>query len=196
MVLPEWKINLIKNLSIQIKNGKKLVFIHIPKCAGTYASQYLKDLKITNRGHSKNINKDEITFAIIRHPINRFESLLNYRLDEKIPRSDWPQSLYHVYENKSINLDEIINKMTDKDIISFSPYRTLEYWIEGIYLLLTIEEFIPALKLFGYKITKIYDKINVSKKERGTISSENKQRLSIIFKRDIEIYNNWTKLFF
>lgn len=193
MVLPEWKINLINNLLIQIKNGKKLIFVHIPKCAGTYASQYLSELNIPNRGHSKNINKDEVTFAIIRHPINRFESLLNYRLNEKKPRSDWPQSLNYAYENKSISLDEIINKMTDKDIISFSPYRTLEYWTEGIDLLLSIEEFIPALKLFGYKINKIYDKLNVSNKERGNISNENKQRLSIIFYKDIQIYNNWNK---
>ena len=65
-----------------IKNkypNQKLIFVHTPKCGGTYTRQILKDLNIKNKGHVKAKRNEGITFTIIREPIERFQSLLNYR---------------------------------------------------------------------------------------------------------------------
>ena len=113
-----------------ITNKKELVFIHTPKCAGSYVSNILSHLKIKNNGHKQATPDNKyIYFTVIRNPIERFESLLNYRLDEKNPREDWPKHLSYVYYDKNINLDEIISKMTDIEILGFSPYKTIDYWI-------------------------------------------------------------------
>ena len=67
--------DLIKN-----KDKKELVFIHTPKCAGSYISNILSYLKIKNLGHHQAVlNKKYIYFTVIRNPVERFESLLNYR---------------------------------------------------------------------------------------------------------------------
>ena len=74
---------------INKNSNTKLHFIHTPKCAGSYASNILKDLKIHNMGHNQAIkNKNIINFTIIRDPIERYESLLNYRLNRIRPDSD------------------------------------------------------------------------------------------------------------
>ena len=62
------------------KSNKKLIFIHTPKCAGTYVNTILSYLGIQNKGHNQAIQNEGITFTVVRNPIERFESLLNYRL--------------------------------------------------------------------------------------------------------------------
>ena len=104
-----------------ITNKKKeLVFIHTPKCAGSYVSTILSHLKIKNNAHKQATPNDKyIYFTVIRDPVERFESLLNYRLGEKKPRRDWPKKLSYVYKDKNINLNEIVSKMTDNEILGF-----------------------------------------------------------------------------
>ena len=63
---------------MKLKPKAKLCFIHIPKCGGPYAEQILKDLKIRNKFHKQATKNDGLTFTIIRNPVDRFESLLNY----------------------------------------------------------------------------------------------------------------------
>jgi hypothetical protein len=193
-MIPEYKIKILDFFKKKLlKKRYELTFIHIPKCGGSYAGQYLDDLKIYNKGHIQASSFDGLTFAIIRDPIKRFESLLNYRLNQTHPRPDWPKHLieYHYDNEKSLN--EIIHKMSDKNIISFKPFRTLNYWIKNVKLLLTIDEFIDALKYLGYTIEKEYETMNVSNKNRGELSHENIERLKNIFKEDYEIYNAWSK---
>ena len=74
---------------MQDKNKRELIFVHTPKCGGSYVSTILSQLKIKNIGHSQAIsNEKSIYFTVIRNPLERFESLLNYRLGKTLPRDD------------------------------------------------------------------------------------------------------------
>tara|TARA_Y100000389_G_C17456128_1_gene518292 strand:+ start:2459 stop:3052 length:594 start_codon:yes stop_codon:yes gene_type:complete len=177
---------------IQIKkNTNELIFIHTPKTGGSYVNQILQDLKIKNYEHNQaSPNEKSITFTIIRDPVKRFESLINYRLGEINPRGDWPQGLRHVYKNKSIGINKIINKMSKKEILNFSPYRTLSYWTKNIDICISIDKLQELLHFFGYKIDlSLYVKKNVSKKERGTFNKDAIKKLSNIYRNDIILYN-------
>lgn len=186
-----WKY--IKN----IKPNAKLCFIHTPKCGGQYAKQILDDLKIKNKGHHrpKNNNNNYITFTIIRNPVERFESLLNYRLTEfelkgKI-RKDWPKNLKYVYYDKSITLNEIVNKMNNNNILGFFPYKSLTYWSKNIDIFITIDNLHNFLSYFGYNYNvNKYLKKNVSKKERGVFNKLIKNRIAYLYSKDIILFEN------
>ena len=171
--------------------NKKLVFIHTPKCGGTYVSKILSHLKITNNHHKQAIlNNNNIYFTVIRNPVERFESLLNYRLDEKKPRNDWPKHLSYVYGNTNITLNNIISKMTDKEILGFSPYNTINYWTKNVDIIITLDNLPKMLEYFGYKYDDNFFKpVNVSKKKRGKLNQQNKDRLQNIFNNDFKIFN-------
>jgi hypothetical protein len=172
------------------KNNKELIFIHTPKCAGSYISNILSHLKIKNKGHNQAIQNEGITFTVIRDPIKRFESLLNYRLDQGTPRADWPKRLSYVYINKTIQLNEIISKMTDIEILSFLPYRTLSYWTKNVDIIITLENLPKMLEYFGYTYDiNLFKPNNVSNKVRGDLNQQNKNRLNRLFKNDVMLYN-------
>ena len=133
-----------------ITNKKELVFIHTPKCAGSYVSTILSHLKIKNNGHTQATpNNKFIYFTVIRNPVERFESLLNYRLDEKNPRNDFPKHLSYVHYDKNVNLDEIVSKMTDAEILGFSPYKTIDYWTKHVDIIVTLDNLSKMLEYFG-----------------------------------------------
>jgi hypothetical protein len=180
-------------LSELIKNNdkKELGFIHTPKCAGSYVSTILSSLKIKNFGHQQAIPDNKyIYFTVIRHPIDRFESLLNFRLDNYLYMFDFPEHLINVYHDIKITLDEIISKMTDEDILGFKQYRTLNYWTKNVDIIITIEKLPTLLEYFGYKYDiNEFKKVNVSNKLRGRINQENRERIRKIFHEDIELYN-------
>ena len=174
-----------------IASQKELVFIHTPKCAGSYVSTILSHLKIKNNGHEQATpNNKFIYFTVIRNPVERFESLLNYRLDEKNPRNDWPKHLSYVYYDKNVNLDEIVSKMTDKDILGFSPYKTIDYWTKNVNIIVTLNNLPKMLKYFGYEYdVNSFKPVNVSNKIRGKINQQNKDRIKELFNDDVKIYN-------
>ena len=170
----------------------KLIFIHTPKCGGSYVSQILSDLNITNRGHNQaDINNNgEINFTIIRHPVERFESLLNYRLQDAEPRDDWPKHLNYVYSSSNMDLNTIIDKMSDNNITGFWPYNSLTYWGKNIDVFLLIDQLQSFLNLHGYTYdTNKYNKINVSTKIRGTLNDKNKERIAKLYSSDMELFN-------
>ena len=172
-------------------NKKELVFIHTPKCAGSYVSSILSHLKIKNNGHEQATpNNKFIYFTVIRNPVERFESLLNYRLDEKNPRNDFPKHLSYVYYDKNVNLDEIVSKMTDAEILGFSPYKTLDYWTKNVDIIVTLDNLFKMLEYFGYKYdVNSFKSVNVSNKLRGKINQQNKDRIKELFNDDVKIYN-------
>jgi hypothetical protein len=172
------------------KKNEPLVFIHTPKCAGTYATQILKDFKIKNKEHSLALKNEGITFTIIRDPVDRFESLLNYRLNENLPRNDWPMQLAYVYHNKNITLNEIVFQMTDNDILGFSPYKSLTYWSQNVDILITINKLHEFLNFFGYNYNiEDYEKKNVSNKLRGAFDEETKFRIKKLYNDDVILFN-------
>lgn len=182
----------IKEIVDDFKNNKELVFVHTPKCGGTYTSYILKHLQIKNISHLQATPmNNRIYFTIVRNPINRFESMLNYRLDTIRNRHNWPvDHLKYVFDDRTINLNDILSKMTDEDILSFKPYNTLTYWSKNVDIIITIDNLPKLLNYFGYKydINKFHI-ANVSNKIRGTLNNESIERLKIIFKDDIELYN-------
>jgi hypothetical protein len=193
-IISEWKFNLIMLIKKRINRRKKnLIFIHVPKCAGSYASQYIDYLKIINKGHIQANIFDKFSFAIIRNPIDRYESLLNYRLSQENPRKDWPKRLDYLHFDKTKTLNDVLSCMSDKEIMSFTPYKTLKFWIKNVHLLITIDEFIPTLKLFGYNLDKDFSPANVSEKNRVKLNDENRSRLEKLYNEDMKIYEHWTR---
>jgi len=174
--------------------NKNLIFIHTPKCAGTYVSSILNYLNIQNKHHIQAKPNEGITFTVIRNPIARFESLLNYRLDETTNKHrndlDWPQTLKYVYDNKNITLNKIVSKMTDKQILGFSPYKSLTYWTKNVDIIITLENLPKLLGYFGYTYDEnLFQVKNVSNKIRGTLNNKNINRLVTLFHDDILLYN-------
>lgn len=182
---------------IKEKKGLKLVFIHTPKCGGSYVNSILRYVRIKRNGHfqaTKELQEKYITFTVIRDPVERFESFLNYRLGETTPRSDWPEYLDYVFMNKSITLNEIIKLIQKKDVEKLYPFKTLEYWTEHIDIIIRMKELRPFLTYFGYRYNnRRFKRCNVSKKNRGGLNKESKEKLKKIFKRDIELYDNVVK---
>lgn len=176
-----------------IRNNRpnsKLCFIHKPKCGGTFASKIFKDLKIRNKGHRQANKNDGITFTIIRNPVERFESLINYRLVESRPRSDWPKHLKGVYQNKSVKLNEIVRRMSDKEILNFRPYRSLTYWGKNIDIFITIDNLHSFLSFFNYSYdkNKYLPPKNVSKKTRGTLDDFTRDRIHKLYSSDMNLF--------
>lgn len=175
------------------KHGKKLLFIHTPKCGGNYTRAILDKLCIDNLGHKRVTNNQQhkyITFTIIRDPVKRYESMLNFRFGLGKPRKDVPKRLRNIHYKKNVTLNKYIQKMTDKEITDFRPYKTLKYWGENIDIFITIDMLHDFLSFFGYEYDKSKFKVrNRSVKNRGTLNEESISRLKRIYKDDIEFYN-------
>ncbi len=172
------------------KNNKKLIFIHTPKCGGSYVSSILSHLNISIKGHHQAKVNDGITFTVIRNPIDRFESLLNYRLNENEPRNDWPYNLQYAYSNKSVSLNEIVRKMTDRQILGFKPYNTLTYWTKNIDIIITLDNLPILLEYFGYTYDKnMFNAVNVSNKTRGKLNERNRNKIKYLYYNDVLLYN-------
>ena len=66
--------------------NKRLIFVHTPKCGGSFVRLILKRFNITSTGqHQRARGKDQktyITFTDIRNPVDRFESFMNYSFFE------------------------------------------------------------------------------------------------------------------
>lgn len=184
-----YTINNIEEL-LKKSSVRKLIFIHTPKCGGSYVSKILAHLNIINKAHTPAIKDEGINFTIIRNPVERFESLLNYRLCEQKPRGDWPKNLTYVYKDKNITLNEIVSKMNDKQIVSFFPYKTLIYWTTNVDVIITIDQLPALLKHFGYTYDDtLFTKINVSKKSRGTFNDESVNKITTLYNDDMILFN-------
>ena len=199
-MVAQWKIDIINNYKQEITNGKKLTFIHIPKCAGSFASQYMKLLNIPNKGHKlvESIPEtDAIYFGIIRDPVDRFESLLNFALNLRRPPFRFPARLCTTYFDKSIQLNDFLNQMTDAEIADIKLYLTLTCWTKNIDLIITVDELEETLTLLGNVMPEDFAGFankNVSKKDRGVLSDENRARIANIYSEDVQLFKNLTRI--
>ena len=187
-MIPKWKKDLI-NKVLSEKNNKKINFVHIPKCGGTSLNNAFSRYNINCLGHNFAI-PNEINFSIIRNPVERFESSLNYRLQEEGPRGDWPQRLAYVYNDKNVDLNYIVSELTSYEISNFYPYKTIYYWSNNIDFFLRIDEASEFLKLLGYDNIEI-PVTNVSTKNRGYFNNLSVDKINTIFSGDIVFYNKW-----
>ena len=91
------------------KNNKKLVFVHTPKCGGTYVRSILSHLGIQNKGHSHYTQNDKISFTVIRNPVEARASYFNFiyhmYLDTRKEYNNIPtmreKFLYYLFEDKN-----------------------------------------------------------------------------------------------
>lgn len=167
---------------------KPLCFVHTPKCGGTSVNHLLNNMGIELNGHKRPQDNNKAYFTIVRHPVDRFISLLNNRLQELQPRADFPQRLHYAHYNNT-SLNEIIENLTNKEMLSFRPSQTLEFWTEGCQHVITINQLQPFLATFGYTFDMAdLKRLNVSKKTRGEVDMGIKGSISAVFIKDLQIY--------
>ena len=182
------------------KRNRPIDFVHVPKTGGTFVKHVLKQTNIGEtskygnaiKTHTQRKNIHNINFTVIRHPVDRFESFLNFRLNEKRARTDWPKKLRKIYNknNKNTSLDEIVAKMTKTDILKFSPFKTITYYTKDVDIFITIDKLEKFLHFFGYKVNvDAFKKQNVSPKTRGKFSDKTRQRIAKIYHEDMLLYN-------
>jgi len=172
-------------------SNNPLKFIHTPKCGGSYVSSILSKLQIPNKGHGQALkNENATTFTVVRNPVERFESLLNYRLNERNIRNDWPKRLKYVYKNKNMSLNAIVSKMTNSEILGFKPFNTLEYWTKNVNIIITMENLPKMLSYFNYQYDiNSFKKQNVSVKTRGKFNPKTINRIKRLYRNDMILYN-------
>lgn len=205
------------------KQNYNFIFIHTPKCGGTYIKNILNESKIPWKENHKTSTtediKNNIVFTIFRHPLSRFESMLNFRITQCFFKNEHIKKNVHKkinlqelikiltnpdfhkikntfgehYLNPNITLNNIINKLSDEQIKNFKPFGFLKKFSENVDIILTMDNIYNFFDYFNIKYKKNYVKINVSKKKCGTFNNKIKKRLSKIFKEDIEIFNNINK---
>jgi hypothetical protein len=81
-------------------------------------------------------------------------------------------------------------KMTDEEILGFTPYKTLNYWAENVDIIITIENLPKLLNIFGYTYDNaLFEPKNVSQKIRGKLNEENINRIKLLYNDDNLLYN-------
>ena len=201
---PDWEF--WEKVKSSTKNST-LVFMHTPKCGGSSINKNLGEkigielLFHTPPRWARQIVEEQggILFTIIRNPVDRMVSLLNYRLQDKEARQDWPKRLRYANNNRSVTIDEVVDEMKDEEFFNFRPFNTLKYWTRGegdFLIVITMDQFKDFLNFFGY-LNFDYDawvkdgKVNVSRKFRGGLSERNRKRLEYILSEDMAIYQRY-----
>ena len=81
--------------------------------------------------------------------------------------------------------------MTDKQILGFSPFKTLKYWTKNVDIIITMENLPKMMEYFGYTYDiNSFQPKNVSSKPRGKLNERNINRLKRLYRDDIILYNN------
>jgi len=112
------------NKSIEMfsfQSGKKVVFLHIPKCAGT---SFRNTFSIDFRDHDNAFpREDEINIAIIRNPITRLQSIFSHLYMRTSKRTDKVCDL----ENFE-NLDDLARAYYDQNHKYHKKAKMLLTW--------------------------------------------------------------------
>ena len=178
---------------VRALKNKPLIYVHTPKCGGTYVKSILADLGIKSNGHNRVDDSDYnnyIVFTVFRDPVKRFESFLNYRLSKNLLR-DFPINIrLLVKENKLLDLNQVMEGLKNEHILSFYPFSTLNYWYKNIDIVISIEQIHKFLSFFGYSYDESkYKVLNASVKKFGSLNSQSIERLQNCLEKDIFLYN-------
>tara|TARA_Y100000748_G_C15383936_1_gene444776 strand:+ start:80 stop:679 length:600 start_codon:yes stop_codon:yes gene_type:complete len=183
IALNKWK------LVMQKKKNARVQYVHIPKTGGTFVKNVLQKTNITPTSmytigsHPSYKNKKNINFTIIRHPVERLESFLNYKYGRTKHMLDTPK--------KKATLNKIVSNMNVKKMRNIKKkFRPITHYTKNIDIFITINMLADLLLFFKYDIEiENYRYKNVSTKVRGTLNKKNRAKIEELYKKDMNLYN-------
>jgi hypothetical protein len=186
-------VNQILTYWKKIKKKKKHVpinYTHIPKTGGTFVKYVLGSTKIkptsmyTEGSHPKNKNIKYINFTVIRHPVDRIESYLNFKYGMNKHKLDTIKI--------KASLNKIVSNMNKKQLKQLKKkFKPMKYYSKNVDIFITINMLKYFLLFFGYNIDLEDIKYkNVSAKVRGSLNKKNRAIIEYLYKEDMNLYNN------
>lgn len=206
-----------KHKTSEILQKDGLIFIHIPKNAGTSIykalgfekSTHSKASEILQNNENKKLWDSHFSFAVVRHPINRFISLYNYA---RMEISDYHNNVnqeaslygihfdYHLLRNKT--MDECVDLLLDNKLTHdahsnhWFPQYTWVYYrkklaINKIYKLeeLHVLKTDLAEKFDIFIDFQMLNTSNASSQQINELSLLSKQKLYQYYRQDFELFN-------
>lgn len=185
-----------------ISHKHKLIFIHIPKCAGSSINKFFKSRK---GGHHKwdwyeknfpKAWKKYWKFSVLRNPLDRF--LSNYRYAQ-MEESYWHSSDgnapfgvhpdYHRLKGKSLH--DCVQMLINGELkyIGWTPQYTFICDKEGnvkVDDLYNINKLSNQFKEMGYNLPFV----NISQLREAELSNENITKINKFYKKDLELWES------
>jgi len=184
------------------------LFVHIPKTAGTSIRD---EFKIKSTHHSPTYNKTDktilleklnvavqiknyqrfISFAVLRHPYDRFLSAYQY-LYHRNSNSFKVDFAYYQMLHKYSSLDDVLNDLSNlkNKIVHFVDQHNFVCDSEGKILVnhvLKFENLVEDLKTLNSKWPAL-KKTNPSPDMQISLTPDQKQKIYQAYKRDFEIF--------
>jgi hypothetical protein len=180
--------------------GKDLIFIHVPKAAGssvgrlnvgrTYGHQtYSFYEKWLPKGR-----KMPVTFSIVRCPYDRCVSAFNYlKKSSRSPLDLW-WSRNHLSEFDDVN-EFVVNRLERRDILDWMHFRPQVDFLKGsngeisVDFVMKLEELTSSWPIFSEKfgLPAEIERINISRKSTRALSDEAARVIEDVYSDDFAL---------
>ena len=172
------------------KPYQPLVFIDTPHTEGNYVRKILKSLNIRSIGHNQAPVNIGTTFTVIKDPVQRVEDFVNYHIHKPEKECD---ALIRPFRKTTLEMNEIMNEITDQEFLNLEPFRCLAYWTRNVDVCITIDQLKAFLNFYGHE----YDPDAFKKdppllETRGGFNQNTKLRFMNLYNRDYLIFRLWS----